>query len=327
MTTQNPRRRGPSAGIGGPPAHEPGRRQPSHRCAPAGLGTTRRLGLLLASLLFACLASGAEAVESRPASQLPPALEGVGLDQRIGEAIPMDLPFRDEEGREVRLGEYFDGRPVILAPVYYRCPMLCTLVLEGLARSLKVLKLGAETDYRLVAFSINPAEGPEDAAGRKERALHLYGRGGGEEGWHFLTGEVSSIGALAEAIGFRYAYHQESGEYFHAAAIVVATPEGTVARYFFGTEYAPKDVRLGLVEASQGNVGTLVDQALLYCYRYDPATGQYSLLVMRLVRLGSALTVLALAVFIGAMLYQEKRRSAEQAAAPGRGAASAQESA
>jgi protein SCO1 len=269
---------------------------------------------LAASLLAVGMAGNAEAVSSTPASQVPQALTDVDLEQRIGERLPLDLLFRDEQGRSVRLGDAFDGRPVILAPVYYRCPMLCTLILEGLARSLKVLKLGAETDYQLVAFSINPAEGPADAAERKARALHLFGRDGGGEGWSFLTGEESSIRALAEAIGFRYTYQEESGEFLHVAAVVVATPDGTISRYFFGTEYAPRDLRLGLVEASQGAVGSPVDRLLLYCYRYDPATGQYTLLVMRLVRLGAAVTILALAGFIGTMVYMERRRTAEQAA-------------
>jgi protein SCO1 len=259
----------------------------------------------------------ARAVESPVASELPRALRDVGIEQRIGEHLPLDLLLRGEDGEPVRLGEFFGDKPVILAPVYYRCPMLCTLVLEGLARSLKVLRLGAATDYRLVAFSINPDEGPGDAAPRRARALDLYGRDGAEEGWHFLTGSREAIHRLTTALGFRYAYDAESGEYLHAATIIVASPEGIVSRYFFGTEYAPKDLRLGLVEASRGAIGTPLDQALLYCYRYDPATGKYSLLVMRLVRLGAGVTILALGAFIGAMLYQEKRRAAAHAGGVG----------
>jgi protein SCO1 len=268
--------------------------------------------LLTCGLLLAALAPG-HAVESPVSSEPPRTLRDVGIEQRMGEGLPLDLQLRDHEGREVRLGDYFGDRPVILAPVYYRCPMLCTLVLEGLARSLKVLKLGAATDYRLVVFSINPAEGPQDAAARRSRALDHYGRDGGEEGWHFLTGDQQAIHRLTTALGFRFAFDTESGEFLHAAAVVVATPEGTVSRYFFGTEHAPKDLRLGLVEASRGAIGTRLDQALLYCYRYDPASGKYTLLVMRLVRLGAGLTVLALAAFIATMLHQEKRRAAAHA--------------
>ncbi|HVS02221.1 MAG TPA: SCO family protein, partial [Thermoanaerobaculia bacterium] len=262
--------------------------------------------------------SGADPA-ARDAAARPSALDDAGIEQRIGERIPLDLAFRDESGESVRLGDYFGDKPVLLVPAYYRCPMLCGLVLEGVSRSLKVLAFGAATDYQLVVFSFNPEETPADAAARKERALALYGRDGGDPGWHFLTGDQEAIAQLTRAIGYRYGFDAARGEYVHAAGILALTPDGTIARYFYGVELAPKDLRLGLVEASQGRLGTVIDQALLYCYRYDPAVGRYSLLTMRLVRIGGAVTVLGLGLLIGLLLREERagrRRMSEGTAAP-----------
>jgi protein SCO1/2 len=191
-------------------------------------------------------------------------------------------------------------------PVYYSCPMLCPLALEGLARSLRMLTFGAKTDYELVVFSIDPRDTPADARRKKADALATFGRAGGDAGWHFLTGDERAIGALTRAIGFRY--KAENGQFVHASTLVMVSPKGKVARYLYTTEPAPKDLRLALVEASSGQLGTVADQVLLYCFHYDAATGRYTLLTMRLVRIGAALTVLALGGFIAYMLRQERRR-------------------
>jgi protein SCO1 len=240
------------------------------------------------------------------ASVLPRALRDVGIDRHVGAQLPLDLRFHDETGREVRLAEYFGSKkPVVVVPVYYGCPMLCPLALEGLARSLRMLTFGAKTDYELVVFSFDPRDTPADARRKKADALATFGRAGGDAGWHFLTGDARSIAALTRAIGFRY--KAEGGQFVHASTLVMATPRGKVARYLYTTEPAPKDLRLALVEASSGRLGTVADQVLLYCYHYDAATGRYTLLTMRLVRIGAILTVLALGGFIAYMLRQERR--------------------
>ena len=240
------------------------------------------------------------------ASVLPRALRDVGIDRQVGKQLPLDLRFHDETGREVRLAEYFGSKPVVLVPVYYSCPMLCPLALEGLARSLRMLTFGAKTDYELVVFSFDPRDTAADA-------LATFGRAGGDAGWHFLTGDERTIAALTRAIGFRYKV--EGGQFVHASTLVMATPKGKVARYLYTTEPAPKDLRLALVEASSGKLGTVADQVLLYCFHYDVATGRYTLLTMRLVRIGALLTVLVLGSFIAYMLRQERRgRLAAEAA-------------
>jgi protein SCO1/2 len=234
-------------------------------------------------------------------------LRDVGIDQRVGGQLPLDLHFRDEAGRDVRLADYFGSKPAIVMPVYYGCPMLCPLALDGLARSLKVLTFGPQTDYNLIVFSFDPKDRPADAARKKADALATFGRPGGEAGWHFLTADENTIAAMTRALGFRYTYDAGPKQFVHASTLVMVTPKGRVARYLYTTEPAPKDMRLALVEASTGKLGTVADQVLLYCYHYDAATGSYTLLTMRLVRIAAALTVLALAAFIGYMLRQERR--------------------
>lgn len=273
-----------------------------------------------AALALCCLLAALPATAQRPpqpvdagsqAAGLPADLSDVGFDQRLGEAVPLDLDFRDSSGREVRLGDYFDGRPVILSLVYYECPMLCDLTLSGLAQSLKPLDFAMGEDFEVVTVSFDPGEGPAVAAEAKRRYLPRYGRAEAEDGWHFLTGDDAEIRRLADAVGFRYAYDEESDEYAHAAGIVMVTADGTISRYFFGTDHPAKDLRLGLVETAGGSIGSPVDQILLYCYHYDPALGRYSAATMNLVRAGGAATVLALAVFIFVMLRRERRRAAE----------------
>jgi protein SCO1/2 len=252
------------------------------------------------------------------AAGLPEPLREVGFDQKLGEAVPLDLAFRDADGRAVTLGDFFDGRPVALSLVYYDCPMLCPLTLSGLAQSLKPLELSAGDEFQVVTVSFDPTEGPETARAARDRYLPLYGRAGAEEGWHFLTGTQASIDRLTDAVGFRYTYDAERGEYAHAAGLVVLTPDGRVGRYFFGTDHPARDLRLGLIESAGGTIGDAIDQVLLYCFHYDPATGRYGAATWNLVRAGGAATVLALVGFIVVMLRRERRRAAVGPDAPAR---------
>jgi cytochrome c oxidase subunit II len=239
---------------------------------------------------------------------------GIRIEQRLDAQVPLDLTFRDESGRAVRLGECLDGKPTILVLAYYDCPMLCTLVLNGLTSSLTDLKFNVGREFNVVTVSIDPREQPALAAAKKEIYVKRYGRAGAREGWHFLTGDEENIKRLADAVGFRYAYDPATGQYAHASGIMVLTPAGRVARYFYGIEYPPKDLRLGLVEASQGRIGSPVDQVLLLCYHYDVATGRYAPVAVGLMRAGGALSVLALGSFIFIMLRREGKRRKEQRA-------------
>jgi len=221
--------------------------------------------------------------------------EGIGIDQRLDARVSLDLPFRDETGREVRLGEYFGRRPVILAFVYFRCPSLCGEVLDGLYAALKTLP---GEDYDIVAVSLDPREPPGRAVERR--------RGKG----HYLTGEEPAVRRLAEEVGFRYRYDAGTGLYAHAAGIMVLTPTGRVSRYFYGIEFSARDLRLGLVDASEGRIGSLAERLTLLCLRYDAATGRYSLAVLAAVRLAGALGALALAATILLLARRERRRKA-----------------
>lgn len=249
----------------------------------------------------------------RPDGAMPPVLRDVGIDQRLGERVPADLAFRDETGREVRLADYLGSKPVILTLNYYECPMLCTLVLNGLVRSLRAVSFDPGRDFTIVTVSINPRETPDLAAAKKKTYAADYGRPGAAESWHFLTGEEPAIAALARSVGFRYAFDPASGQYAHAAGIILLTPDGKIARYFYGVEYAPRDLRLGLVETSAGTIGGLADQILLFCFHYDPATGRYGAGAMKAIRLGGVATILLLALLIGKMLRREFRRPAARA--------------
>jgi protein SCO1/2 len=230
------------------------------------------------------------------------------MDQRLNEQVPLDIVFRDEQGQSVRLGDYFDGKAVILSLVYYQCPMLCTQVLNGLVSSIGVLSFDVGDQFNAVTVSFDPRDTPELAAAKKRSYLQRYRRPGAARGWHFLTGDQSSIKALTSAIGFRYAFDPASGQFAHASGIMVLTPQGRISRYFYGIEYAPKDLRLGLVEASENRIGSPADQILLFCYHYDPATGKYSAVVLNMVKLGAALTLLALvALWVFLRRMTEKR--------------------
>ncbi len=247
----------------------------------------------------------------------PRALREVGFDQKPGDSLPLDLRFKDDTGREVRLRDYFGKRPVVLSLNYYGCPMLCTVTLSGLASALDVLtSFDAGRDFELLTVSFDASEGPELAAKKKKSYLARYKRPTAEAGWHFLTGDKAAIDALTTAVGFRYAWDEETKQFAHPAGVVVLTPEGRISRYLYGIEYAPKDLKLALMESSRGRIGTAIDQAILYCYQYDPMTGRYSASVMRILRAGAVLTVLALLGFIGVSLRRE--RAAAPAAAGSR---------
>jgi protein SCO1/2 len=265
------------------------------------------LALVLLSLLVAASAK-AQLDDGGPvqtAGVRPALLRDVGLDQKLGSSIPLDLTFRDEHGRAVALRQFFGEKPVILTLVYYQCPMLCTEVLNGLLRSAKELPLEIGKDFTIVTVSIDPTERPILANVKHELYTGLYGRPGGPQGWHFLTGDEAQIKILAQAVGFRYAYDSASGQFAHPSGIMLLTPAGKLARYFYGIGYPSRDLRLGLVEASQEKIGSPIDQILLYCYHYDPATGRYGLLISHVIQAAGALTVLSLVVVIAILFRNE----------------------
>jgi protein SCO1/2 len=242
-----------------------------------------------------------------PSNSKIPLLQNVGIDQKLNAQLPLDLTFRDETGRTMPLRAYFGQRPVILTLVYYECPMLCTQVLNGLVSALLPLKFNLGRDFDIVTVSFNPREAPALAASKKHIYVRRYGRPGADQGWHFLTGDERNIAALAAAAGFRYAWDPQIQQYAHASSIMLLTPDGRIAQYYYGIEYAPKDLRLGLVEASQGKIGNVVDQVLLYCYHYDPKTGKYGAVAMNLLRLAGLLTMLVLGSFMFVMFRRDHR--------------------
>jgi protein SCO1 len=236
-----------------------------------------------------------QGVMSPPANVRPPYLQNVGIEQRLDEQVPGDLSFVDDTGRPVKLGDYFGKKPLILNLVYYNCTMLCGEALAGLSGAMKMIKFDVGNEFDVLTVSFSPNETPELAAEKKADYIRRYGRHGAATGWHFLTGSAESINALTKAVGFEYQYDAHSHQYAHATAIMVLTPEGRIARYFYGVDFPPKDLRLGLVEASQGKIGNLTDQVLLYCYHYDPAVGKYGAVVSNMLKLGGAVTILFLA--------------------------------
>jgi protein SCO1/2 len=262
---------------------------------------TMMIALVLSIIVFQPSALGqgmTTGIMSPPANVRPPGLKNVGIEQHLNEQIPPQLTFHDENGNQVRLADYFGKKPMILNLVYYQCPMLCGEVLSGLESALRVLKFDVGNQFDVLTVSFDPRETPAMATAKKAEFLKRYGRPGASQGWHFLTGPQQSIDALTKAAGFQYEYDANSGQFAHTTAIMVLTPEGRIAQYYYGVEYAPKDLRLGLVQASQNKIGNLVDQVLLYCYHYDPATGKYGAVVMRILRLAGAATILTLALFM-----------------------------
>jgi protein SCO1/2 len=242
-----------------------------------------------------------------PASQTDAAgLKDIGIDQHLDTQIPLGLEFKDENGDTVHLGDYFKkGRPVILTFVYYQCPMLCSEVLSGLNSAMEVMKFTAGNEYEVVTVSIDPRDTPELAKEKKANYLKEYNRPGAEDGWHFLTGNPESVAQLAKVVGWKYRYDPKLKQYLHAAGIMIVTPQGKLAQYYYGIEYSPKDLRLGLIEASQDKIGNLVDQVVLYCYHYDPHTGKYGAVIANMLRVAGAATILLLGGFIVLMFRRD----------------------
>jgi protein SCO1 len=268
----------------------------------------RALGVVLALVL--ALASMARAHDNtRPA-----ALREVAFDQKLAEQVPLDLSFRDERGNEVRLSDYFGRKPVIVNFVYYKCRDLCSLLLDGLVRSLRALSFDVGNQFAVLTVSFDPHDSAALADAKNKEFLARYARPGAADGWHFLTGTEDSIQKLTNAVGFHYNYDAQTGEFAHATGIVIVTPAGKVSRYYYGIDFSPRDLRLGLIEAAEARIGTPIDQLLLFCFHYDPVTGKYGLLITNIIRLAGGLTVLLVAGFVIAML----RRERSQAAASGR---------
>jgi protein SCO1/2 len=270
-----------------------------------GIGIALRA--LAAVLLLSPFAFGIR-VSAQPAGVRPPVLKDVGIDQLLNNQVPLDLEFRDESGRTVKLAEYFKDKPVVLSLVYYDCPRLCTQVLTGLLGAMKALPMTPGKEFVNLSVSFDPRETPQLAAAKKAEYLKRYDRPGAEAGWHFLTGDVAAIQALTKAVGFRYVWDPVTKQYAHAGGIMVLTPQGKISRYFYGIEYAPRDLRFGVIDASAGKVGSLADQVILYCYMYDPERGTYGLVVMRLLRIFGSLTVVTLLALFLYLRRKEKQR-------------------
>jgi len=241
-------------------------------------------------------------IMSPPTNVRPPGLKNVGIEQNLNQPIPPDLMFQDDLGRSVRLGDLFGKRPIILNLVYYNCPMLCGEVLSGLENSLRMMSFDVGKEFDVITVSFDPTETPEMAAKKKGDFLRRYKRAGAEQGWHFLVGPKISVDALTKAAGFQYQYDEKTKQFAHAAAILILTPQGKIAQYYYGIEFPPKDLRLGLVEAGAGKIGNVVDQLLLYCYHYDPEQGKYSATILRVLRLAGVATMLFIGTFIFVMI-------------------------
>jgi protein SCO1/2 len=270
-----------------------------------GAGVLARAIVILALAYTACAQNmNSGGILAPPASVKPPGLKDVGIHQNLNEQLPLDLAFRDETGKSVRLGDYMGKKPVILSFVYFRCPMLCSELLIGLESTLKVLKFDVGKEFDVVTVSFDPTDTPALAAAKKAEILKRYKRPGAENGWHFLTGSQESITALTTAAGFQYQLDEKTGQFAHATAIMVLTPSGKLAQYYYGVEFPPKDLRLSLIQASDNKIGTLADAVLLYCFHYDPATGKYSLIISRVIEVAGGLTIL----LVGGMLLLLFRR-------------------
>jgi protein SCO1 len=258
--------------------------------------------MLLAFAGISALSAGAQQTAT------PAILSKVGITQNLSAQIPPDLVFRDETGKSVRIGEFFGKKPIVLSLVYFDCPALCTEVLNGELRTMKAISLDLGKDFEAVTVSFEPKDTPPLAKAKRDVYTGQYGRPDAADHWHFLTGEQQSIDALTNVAGFHYAYDSSIRQYAHAAAILVLTPGGRIDRYFYGVIYPVRDVRLGLVEASEGRIGALTDHALLYCYQYDPMTGKYGVVVMNVLRVAGGLTVLVLGIFMTLIFLRERKR-------------------
>ncbi len=276
---------------------------------------------ILFSFATAVAQPGVPAGLTSPASgtdvKLPRSLEGIGITQELNAPIPLDAEFRDESGATVPLRSYFNGKPVLLIPVYYTCPMLCDRILDGVVAGLRPLSIRAGRDFEVVAFSFNPSETPADAAAKRAHYSVSYSRSAGTAGWHFLVGSPASIRALTEAIGFHYRWDPATKMFVHASGVMVVTPEGRLARYMYGVEYEPKDLKLGLVEASHDKIGSPADQVLLFCYHYDPSTGKYGLVVMDVLRLAGVFAIMAGTLALVFLWKRDLREHRDVVVAPG----------
>ncbi len=244
------------------------------------------------------------------ANGIPEALKKIGIEQKLGAQLPLDTELKDENGKLVRLGDYFkSGRPVIIAFVYYECPMLCNQVLNGLSGSLKGITFNAGTDFDVVAISFDSKEfdKPEIAKNKKIGYMERYGRPGTEKGWHFLSGTEESIQRVTSAAGFSFEWDEKTNQFAHAAAVMVATPDGKLSRYHYGIDYAPRDIKFSLMESSQSRVGNAAEQLLLYCYHYDPASGKYGLAILNVIRLGGIATLLGLG-FMAVVFWRRNKK-------------------
>ncbi|HEX4808384.1 MAG TPA: SCO family protein [Bryobacteraceae bacterium] len=248
--------------------------------------------ILCIPIAMALVGAGSQAATS---PYLPPNLNGIGIEQRLNAQIPLDTVFRDESGASVPLRTFFGEKPVLLAPVYYRCPMLCSQILSGVVAGLRPLSLKPGQDFEVVAISFDPADTPAEAALKRDHYSHSYSSRAGPKGWHFLVGSQAGISAVMQAIGFHYRWDPVNKMFVHASGVMVITPEGRVARYLYGVEYEPKDLKLSLVEASHNRIGSAVDQILLYCYHYDPKTGKYGALVLNTLKAGAILILVLMA--------------------------------
>lgn len=275
--------------------------------------TARVWAIALLAAWPAAVAAQPATAAGPPAGMRPAVLKDIGFDQHLGEMLPLDVPLRDEAGNEVRLGDFFGKRPVVLTLVYYECPMLCTLTLNSLSSALATLSFDIGREFDVVTVSFDPREKPPLAAAKKKAYVSRYGRPGADAGWHFLTGDPDSLSKLTAAVGFRYQWDDEIRQFAHPSGLVVVNPDGRITRYLYGIEYAPKDLKLGLIESSERRIGTPLDQAMLFCYQYNPATGRYGVLTMNLIRGGAVLTVLALGGFIFTMRRKEQEMLRETA--------------
>jgi len=239
----------------------------------------------------------------------PEALRDVAFEQKLNQPIPLDLKFRDETGTSVELKQYFGRRPVLLNFVYYKCRDLCPLLLDGMVRTMRALSFEIGNQFEVVTVSFDPGDDAKLAAAKKSEFSQRYGRRGAQSGWHFLTGDAAAIEKLTRAVGFQFHYIAESGEFGHATGIVVLTPGGMTSRYYYGIDFSPRDLRLGLIEAAAGKIGSPIDQLLLFCFHYNPITGKYGLLISNVIKLAGGLTVLLLAGFVVAMLRRERARA------------------
>jgi protein SCO1/2 len=289
-----------------PRRHNVGGRGSGRAAPPRNPRLGRSLALSLLLLLLCVICPSASAQDAPP----PPFMKDVGIDQKLDQQVPLDLVFRDESGKDVRLGQLVRDRPVILMPVYYECPMLCTMSLNDLTKVLKVMQYDVGDQFDVVTVSFDPREGPELAREKKANYVEQYGRPGATKGWHFLTGDAEPIKRLTDAVGFRYTWDEPTKQFAHASGFMILTPQGKLARYFFGHDYSATALRLSLVEASQGRIGTVTDALILYCFHYDPAKGKYSLAIINILRVLGMLTVLLVGGFIVRSVMHERRAAA-----------------